>query len=42
MNHRPAKALDLERERQQRIGEMIAEHGPEWSEQYKPGSFGCH
>jgi len=42
MNRQPAKALDLERERQQRIGVMIAEHGPEWSEQYKPGSFGCH
>jgi hypothetical protein len=42
MNPQPAKAPDLERERQQRIGEMIAEHGPQWSEQYKPGSFGCH
>jgi hypothetical protein len=32
----------MERERQQRIEDLIAEHGPQWSEQYKPGSFGCH
>jgi hypothetical protein len=42
MNPHPTKALDTERERQQRIDEMIAEHGPQWSEPYKPGSFGCH
>jgi hypothetical protein len=42
MNPHPPKALDTERERQQRIDEMIAEHGPQWSEPYKPGSFGCH
>ena len=42
MNPHPTKALKTERERQQRIDEMIAEHGPEWSEPYKPGSFGCH
>ena len=29
-------------ERQQRVDEVIAEHGPDWAEQYKPGSFGCH
>src|SRR5262245_48522217 len=42
MNPHPTKALDMEREPQQRIAEMIAEHGPQWSEPYKPGSFGCH
>ncbi len=42
MNPHPTKTLDMERERQQRIDEMIAEHGPQWSEPYKPGSFGCH
>jgi hypothetical protein len=42
MNPRPTKALDTERERQQRIDEMIAEHGPQWFEPYKTGSFGCH
>jgi hypothetical protein len=42
MNPHPAKGQDMERERQQRIKDLIAEHGPQWSEQYKPGSFGCH
>ena len=31
-----------EQDRQQRISELTAEQGPEWTEQYKPGSFGCH
>lgn len=42
MSSQSTKALDIERERQQCIEEMIAEHGPQWSKQYKPGSFGCH
>ena len=42
MNPHSAKAPDLERERQRHIEELIAEHGPQWSEPYKPGSFGCH
>ena len=42
MNPHPAKGQDMERERRQRIEDLIAEHGPQWSEQYKPGSFGCH
>jgi hypothetical protein len=42
MNPHPTEALDTERERQQRLDELIAEHGPQWSEPYKPGSFGCH
>jgi hypothetical protein len=42
MDPQPTKALDTERGRQQRINEMIAEHGPQWSEPYKPGSLGCH
>jgi hypothetical protein len=42
MNPHPTKALDPEHERQRRMDEMIAEHGPQWSEPYKPGSFGCH
>ncbi len=37
-----AKSLDVEQERQQLIQEMITEYGPNWPEQYKPGSFGCH
>ena len=42
MNPHSAKAGDRERERQQHIEELIAEQGPQWSELYKPGSFGCH
>jgi hypothetical protein len=33
---------DTEPERQQRVAELIADQGPDWAEQYKPGSFGCH
>jgi hypothetical protein len=29
-------------ERQKRIDELTAEHGPTWDEAYRPGSFGCH
>ncbi len=42
MDQQAAKAIDMEQERQQRIDELTAEHGPQWPEQYKPGSFGCH
>ena len=42
MCSRALKTLDTERERQQRCDEMRTEHGLEWLEQYKPGSFGCH
>ena len=35
-------ATNTERERQQQLTELAAEHGPDWQEQYKPGSFGCH
>jgi hypothetical protein len=31
-----------EQERQQLVAELIADRGPDWAEQYKPGSFGCH
>jgi hypothetical protein len=42
MNPHSAKASDREHERQQHIAELVAEHGPQWSEPYKQGSFGCH
>lgn len=42
MDSQMGKDLDTEQERQQLIEEMTAEYGPDWSEQYKPGSFGCH
>jgi hypothetical protein len=34
--------LEAEQDRQQRVNELIAENGPNWAEQSKPGSFGCH
>lgn len=42
MNLQTTNALDMEQERQQLVNEISAEHGANWSEQYKPGSFGCH
>jgi hypothetical protein len=42
MNPHAAQALDRERERQKRIEELVAAHGPQWAGPYKPGSFGCH
>jgi len=42
MNPHSAMTGERERERQQHIEELIAEHGPQWSELYKPGSFACH
>ena len=35
------KVLNTEHERQQLIDEFNA-NGPDWVEQVKPGSFGCH
>jgi hypothetical protein len=42
MNPHAAETPDVERERQRHIEELMAGHGPQWSEPYKPGSFGCH
>ena len=36
------RAFNIEEERQQLVDELAAEQGPNWSEGYKPGSFGCH
>ena len=36
------QASDTEQERQHLADELLADHGPRWAEQYKPGSFGCH
>jgi hypothetical protein len=41
MNKKVPSALNLEQKRQQRIDELV-DQGPHWTEQYKPGSFGCH
>jgi hypothetical protein len=42
MSTHAANLADTEQERQRLVDELVAEHGPRWSEQYKPGSFGCH
>ena len=42
MSRQVAKASDSEQERKQLIDELVAEYGPNWSEEFKPGSFGCH
>jgi len=42
MDTQTAKPFDVEKGRQRRADELSAEQGPDWSEPYKPGSFGCH
>lgn len=42
MGKQTAELNDMERERQDLVTELTADHGPQWIEQYKPGSFGCH
>jgi hypothetical protein len=42
MGVQAVKPSDAEVNRQRRIEEMSAEHGPDWSGPFKPGSFGCH
>jgi hypothetical protein len=42
MIEQASKTLDTEGERQQRVDQMVADHGPDWSRPYEPGSFGCH
>jgi len=37
-----ATANEVEQQRQEAVNEMIAEHGPNWTEQFAPGTFGCH
>ncbi len=34
--------IEIEQERRQIVEEMVAENGPNWLNEYKPGSFGCH
>jgi len=42
MGVQTAKPSDAEQDRQRRAAELSSEQGPDWSESYKPGSFGCH
>jgi hypothetical protein len=37
-----AEQLYTESDRTQLIAELKAEHGDNWAEGYKPGTFGCH
>jgi GAF domain-containing protein len=36
------KVPDTEQERRQLFNELLADHGPQWAQQYEPGSFGSH
>lgn len=42
MSTKAARTFSTEKERREKIDEMIAEYGPKWGDQYKPGSYGCH
>ena len=42
MSAQPVKTFDTEEERRGRAAEIEAEQGPNWKDDYKPGSFGCH
>ena len=42
MGSRAINAHDNEEDRRQRIEELVRDHGPDWANQYAPGSFGCH
>jgi len=42
MSIRADLSSEIEEERQKRIDELTAEHGPEWELPFQPGSFGCH
>ena len=42
MSKHVLKVSDTEQERRQLLDELLADHGPQWTEQYEPGSFGCH
>jgi hypothetical protein len=36
------KFPDAERDREQRVSDLLADQGSGWEEGYRPGSFGCH
>jgi hypothetical protein len=42
MRQPTTETLDSERDRQELVDELRADHGADWSEQYQPGSHGCH
>ncbi len=38
----PMRTEEVEQDRQQILNEAAEDHGPNWGEQFQPGSFGCH
>jgi hypothetical protein len=44
MNHDSPTTVapEAEQQRQELLRELVAEHGPNWTEQFRPGTFGCH
>lgn len=36
------RSVDSDQARQCKVDEMSADHGPNWRQQFAPGSFGCH
>lgn len=42
MNNVTARLDEIEQDRQQILSDVAADQGPNWSEQFQPGSFGCH
>ena len=40
--HREVLDSETESDRLERIEQLVGDSGPGWSEDYKPGSFGCH
>ncbi len=42
MSNDTLKLDEIEPDRQRVLNEAAEDHGPNWSEQFQPGSFGCH
>jgi hypothetical protein len=36
------KPEEVERERQERLEDLVAEDGADWADEYAPGTHGCH
>jgi hypothetical protein len=42
MNLIDNSTIETEQDRQRLIRELVDDHGPQWADEFKPGSFGCH
>jgi hypothetical protein len=40
--NRTTKTVEAEQDRLQLVQELEAEHGARWTDECKPGTFGCH